>query len=194
MRGKKGITLIALVVTIIVLLILIGITISFVFSDNGVIAKARQAKYETESAAQAEQKAMEDMIEYFDNLKLSQANLKIEVVAEVATNQDANDISLLSESNEANTENKMKLSGAEFTLSTEPSGNDVESVIVTGEDGKAETEVTYNKNEETVYYVTATKAPEGYVLPAEEKKIVINENDINSDGTVQLNFEFEYSK
>ena len=60
MRGKKGITLIALVVTIIVLLILIGITISFVFSDNGVIAKARQAKYETESAAQAEQKAMED--------------------------------------------------------------------------------------------------------------------------------------
>ena len=63
-----------------------------------------------------------------------------------------------------------------------------------GKDGKAETEVTYNKNEETVYYVTATKAPEGYVLPAEEKKIVINENDINSDGTVQLNFEFEYSK
>ncbi len=35
----SGITLIALVVTIVVLLILAGITISLVFSDNGIIAK-----------------------------------------------------------------------------------------------------------------------------------------------------------
>ena len=40
----NGITLIALVVTIVVLLILSGITISMVFSEDGLIQKARQAK------------------------------------------------------------------------------------------------------------------------------------------------------
>ena len=41
---KKGITLIALVVTIVVLLILAGVTISTVFSENGLIQKAQEAK------------------------------------------------------------------------------------------------------------------------------------------------------
>ena len=40
----NGITLIALVVTIVVLLILSGITISMVFSENGLIQKAQEAK------------------------------------------------------------------------------------------------------------------------------------------------------
>ena len=39
-RETSGITLIALVVTIVVLLILAGITISLVFCSNGVIQKA----------------------------------------------------------------------------------------------------------------------------------------------------------
>ena len=41
---SKGITLIALVMTIAVLLILAGITINFVISDNGIIKKANEAK------------------------------------------------------------------------------------------------------------------------------------------------------
>lgn len=44
MRKNKGITLIALVVTIIVLLILAGISISAVIGDNGVVAKAKISK------------------------------------------------------------------------------------------------------------------------------------------------------
>ena len=39
-KRENGITLIALVVTIVVLLILAGITISLVFGSNGVIQKA----------------------------------------------------------------------------------------------------------------------------------------------------------
>ena len=42
-KGQGGITLVALVVTIVVLLILAGITIALVFADNGVIGKAQQA-------------------------------------------------------------------------------------------------------------------------------------------------------
>ena len=46
----KGITLVALVVTIIVLLILAGITIMLLLSDGGIIEKAERAKEETERA------------------------------------------------------------------------------------------------------------------------------------------------
>lgn len=44
MFNKKGITLIALVITIIVLLILIGVTIAIVIGPDGVIFKAQEAK------------------------------------------------------------------------------------------------------------------------------------------------------
>lgn len=47
-RGKgRGITLIALVVTIIVLIILAGIAIVTTFGEDGLIAKTKQAEYET---------------------------------------------------------------------------------------------------------------------------------------------------
>ncbi len=47
---NKGITLIALVITIIVLLILAGVTISTLTGDNGIITRASQAAEETEIA------------------------------------------------------------------------------------------------------------------------------------------------
>lgn len=48
---NKGITLIALVVTIIVLLILAGITISLVIGQNGIITRANYAKLENRAGA-----------------------------------------------------------------------------------------------------------------------------------------------
>lgn len=52
---EKGITLVALVVTIVVLLILAGITINYVMGDNSVFSKAQQAKLEYQ-IAQAREK------------------------------------------------------------------------------------------------------------------------------------------
>ena len=43
-KKQKGITLIALVITIIVLLILAGVTIAMVVGDNGIISRSREAK------------------------------------------------------------------------------------------------------------------------------------------------------
>jgi len=43
-KSQKGITLIALVITIIVLLILAGVTINMVFDDKGIITQAEQAE------------------------------------------------------------------------------------------------------------------------------------------------------
>lgn len=56
--GKRGITLISLVVTIIVLLILAGVTIATLFGENGIITKALEAKQKTEEAAEKEQQLL----------------------------------------------------------------------------------------------------------------------------------------
>ncbi len=49
-KEMKGITLIALVVTIVVLLILTGVGINLVIGDNGIITMAQKAKSEYEEA------------------------------------------------------------------------------------------------------------------------------------------------
>ena len=46
-KGNKGITLIALVITIIVLLILAGVTIAALSGDNGILKRATEAKEQT---------------------------------------------------------------------------------------------------------------------------------------------------
>ncbi len=53
--APKGITLIALVITIIVLLILAGVSIATLTGDNGILTKAQTAKTETEKASEEEQ-------------------------------------------------------------------------------------------------------------------------------------------
>lgn len=47
MKNQKGITLIALVITIIVLLILAGVSIAMLTGDNGIITKATEATTNT---------------------------------------------------------------------------------------------------------------------------------------------------
>ena len=64
--NQKGITLIALVVTIVVLLVLAGITISLVFSENGVINKAQEANENTQIAQVREQLELAKGPEYIE--------------------------------------------------------------------------------------------------------------------------------
>ena len=53
-KQERGITLIALITTIIVLLILAGITIGAITGSNGIIGQAQSAKEETEIAQEKE--------------------------------------------------------------------------------------------------------------------------------------------
>lgn len=46
-KNYKGVSLVALVITIIVLLILAGITINFTIGNNGILTKAKDAKEKT---------------------------------------------------------------------------------------------------------------------------------------------------
>lgn len=59
MKSQKGITLIALVITIIVLLILAGVTIAMLTGENGILTKAKTADTDTKNAEVAERINME---------------------------------------------------------------------------------------------------------------------------------------
>ena len=62
MKKNKGITLVALVVTIVVLLILAGVSINLVLGDNGIIAKAKEAETKSAEASQNDLKGMNSLV------------------------------------------------------------------------------------------------------------------------------------
>ena len=63
-KQEKGITLIALVVTIVVLLILAGVSISLVLNNNGVISKAKDAKNQYAEAQTNEEKHFNEVTDW----------------------------------------------------------------------------------------------------------------------------------
>ena len=65
-KQEKGITLIALVVTIVVLLILAGVSISLVLNNNGVISKAKDAKNQYAEAQANEEKHFNEVTDWID--------------------------------------------------------------------------------------------------------------------------------
>ena len=58
MKGNEGITLVALVVTIVVLLILAGISLNLVLGENGIITRAQEARDKTAQAKVNTEKAI----------------------------------------------------------------------------------------------------------------------------------------
>ena len=73
MKNNKGITLIALVITIIVLLILAGITIAMLTGDNGLLTKANDAKAKDIEASVDER------------VRMAVAATRLEIAKEAAT-------------------------------------------------------------------------------------------------------------
>ena len=92
LKSKKGITLIALVVTIVILLILAGITINLVFSENGIIKKAQEAAEAQKQAEESDRQALEDLADQLDDVIGAPKELqKIMSKLPLATNQKAVD-------------------------------------------------------------------------------------------------------
>ena len=61
-KEMKGITLVALVVTIVVLLILAGVSINLVLGNNGIIDKAKEAQRKSAEATQNDLKGMNGLV------------------------------------------------------------------------------------------------------------------------------------
>ena len=64
---ERGITLIALVVTIVVLLILAGVSISALFGDSGIIDRAKEAQNETNQATERDKKEIKELSNWLDS-------------------------------------------------------------------------------------------------------------------------------
>ena len=77
-KNVKGITLVALVITIIILLILAGITIMALTGDNGLFTRAQQAKNKTIEGQEKEQAAMngyqEEMDKYISGISTEEGS------------------------------------------------------------------------------------------------------------------------
>ena len=74
----KGITLVALVITVIILIILAGIGISMVLGDNGLINKAKNGAESYKNAANEEQNMLKEIDTNVENLLGKNLNVKLE--------------------------------------------------------------------------------------------------------------------
>ena len=81
-KENRGITLIALAVTIIVILILAGVTIDAVFSENGIINKAKEAANSMNNAVANDQAELNDLLEELNEIMNSEWNNNIEIPEE----------------------------------------------------------------------------------------------------------------
>ena len=86
--GDEGITLVALVVTIIILLILAGVTINMVLGQNGLIQKSKIAKEKYENAALDEKAQLKNATDLMDSLNGDYSTVKVgdEVIKITAEN------------------------------------------------------------------------------------------------------------
>lgn len=66
LKGQNGVTLVALVVTIIVLIILAGVSIAMVIGDNGIIPQAERARDDTAAESARENQEMKNLVAYVD--------------------------------------------------------------------------------------------------------------------------------
>ena len=67
-KEENGITLIALVITIVILIILATITIDFAFGEDGLIKRAMQAKNLTEEVTRKEQESLNSLLDEYDDI------------------------------------------------------------------------------------------------------------------------------
>ena len=96
-KNKNAITLLALVITIVIMLLLAGVAIQMTMGENGLIAKSEQAQ-------KAQAKA-----ELYETVKLSYINLKAKVV----------------ENGQSSPQAELALSTTEFTNKYNVVGDDI---------------------------------------------------------------------
>lgn len=72
MRKTKGITLVALVITVIVMLILVRVAINLTIGENGIFSKSQEGASLYEQMAKKEQNDLSQVEEYFNKMKTCQ--------------------------------------------------------------------------------------------------------------------------
>ncbi len=91
MENKRGITLVALVVTIVVLLILAGVSISLVLGENGLINNAKEARNKTLEAEKTEGESLNTAEHYINQITgVNASGITADDYGKVVTNYQEN--------------------------------------------------------------------------------------------------------
>ena len=97
-RAPTGITLIALIITIIVLLILAGVALNFVLGENGILKHAEFASNKYENKAQIEQNELAQLDDYISNgrntVGLTTANVGYKILFNGIANENSKEYEL----------------------------------------------------------------------------------------------------
>ena len=77
MREERGITLVALVITVIVLIILAGVTLSTLVGDSGIITKAQEAKQNMANAVAVEEKLIQNLLNEIKGIEAGGGEIEV---------------------------------------------------------------------------------------------------------------------
>jgi type II secretory pathway pseudopilin PulG len=164
---EKGITLIALIITIIVLLILAGVSINLVLGDNGVITKAKTAVEETEKAKVDEQR----------KLAISQANMNFENTEYI----DSNGVTVIIPAGFAPTEIDGEDTVENGLVITDGYGNEFVWIPASSESysyikysGSSNYEIGVNSTDDAVRILVDDYGTDFFIQTNEEESLVVN--------------------
>ena len=196
-KENSGITLVALVVTIVVLLILAGVSLNLVLGDNGLITKAKEARDKTNKATEDEQtelaeleKTLESEFDYKadtwnEEKKICEPKLGKNMIAVYWTDKNKT----------LNSNGKYKAVAGNETAVIE---NSVSTAVeVTSEDSKFDWDEWYdyvagdnNTDTKTSRWANAKSTKDGSYfvwIPRYEYKILSNEHKAET-GKIDINF------
>lgn len=182
-KNDKGITLVALVVTIVMMLILVGITMVAVLGDNGVISKAKIAgnKYE---------KAEIDEIQYLNEL----SNLMHNHISK--DNSESSNKYKFTIRFEDNDKNLVKFEKAIICIySNEESAKNKDNTYIAQIGDGSTNDESDEKSvylQEGIYWLSFKAAPSGYNKPSNVTKIEVKSNNENTL-VIKLDNKFKFT-
>ena len=170
---NKGITLVALVVTIVVLLILAGISINLLLGENGIIKKAKEAREKTAEGKTNDMLGMNQLIQDMYDLENSENKKENDKGDDKSDEVKKYKVTIQF----INRENQSIVNfGSIEIYEGESIGQDAKQIATIS--GKNETENVISLAKGT-YTVRCLKAPEGYEKRAEYITFNVDENDEN---------------
>lgn len=169
-KYQNGITLIALVITIIVLLILAGVTIATLTGDNGILSKAQDAKIKSEQAAAKEKVDLAIAASVNENGKIDLKDLQ----------ENLNQIDGLDDTIDNINEDS-------FPLNISVDGN---IIIIKNENGSYKTTIAETNGTSGTNKVTSIKVDDFEIEINEEKNIEIK---TTPNSNIE-NLKYTYSK
>ena len=161
-RNTKGITLIALVITIIVLLILAGVSIAMLTGQNGILNQAQNAKTETQKAQikeEIQRKILEEQVNNYGKISEDTFNSILNSYGTVSDNDEGEKVLTTTEGS------------YEIPIKEMYNGEFAEDINIPVE--RIELQSTVEMRIEETYQLTATVYPEN----ATYKEVTWESND-----------------